>query len=111
MKNAGLTIRVDKQLKEDFSEFCDKSGISLSSAVTHLASVIIRDGKIPFVIKMVDYDNKIKGNKNDVRIMLRISDEVKANFSKICDTLGVSKSTVIKIFMMQCVDRGEFPFK
>lgn len=112
LKNTGLTIRIDSELKKDFTEFCENAGISVSAAVNLLASASIEHGKIPFEVKIVSYANKKKkGNDDIVRIMVRLEDSLKSKFSDICSGLGIPMSTVIKMFMLQCVEDGKFPFK
>lgn len=111
MKNTGLTIRVDKNLKNDFAEFCEKSGISVSAAINQLAVASINKGKIPFVISMVDYDRKNKSSKDITRVLVRIKDDLKSGFAKVCKDSGISMATVIKMFMLQCVGNGKFPFE
>lgn len=110
LKNTGLTIRIDSQLKKDFTTFCDNAGISVSVAVNLLALTSVKEQKIPFEIKMVNYDRKSKGNKETVRILIRIEDKVKDNFSKICNKLGIPMSMVIRMYMLQCVEEEKIPF-
>lgn len=110
LKNTGLTIRIDSQLKEDFAAFCDNAGISVSAAVNLLASTSVKEEKIPFEIKMVKYDRKSKGNKETVRILIRIEDNLKDSFSKICKKLGMPMSMVIRMYMLQCVEEEKILF-
>lgn len=111
MKVEGLSFRVNPHLKDDFAEFCEKAGISMSGAVNSLAATSIKMGKIPFVIRMVDYDMKKKEGKVSIRIFVRISDDVKNQFSQICRSAGLTMSSVVKMFMLQCVEGGRFPFE
>lgn len=110
LKNEGLTIRVDDQLKKDFTAFCDNAGISVAAAINLLASTSIKSQKIPFEIKMVSYDRKNKGSKDNVRILIRIEDKLKSGFAQICKELGIPMSTVIKMYMLQCIEQGKIPF-
>lgn len=107
-KNEYLSIRIEPQLKDDFYTFCKKSGISVSAAINQLAVKSVEKAAIPFVIKVVDYDIKREGNLK--RISIRMKLELRQGFSEVCSKNGIPMSTVIKMFMMQCVEKGMFPF-
>lgn len=106
--NEYLSVRVDSKLKNDFFGFCQNSGISVSAAVNMLARKCIDAGSLPFVVNVVDYDTKQSGES--VRISIRMKRERRDGFSGICDKIGVPMSTVVKMFMLQCVDKDRFPF-
>lgn len=50
---AGNTIpfRIDPELKAQFADFCDETGMSMSSALTVFIKKVVRDNKFPFAIK------------------------------------------------------------
>ena len=107
-KNEYLSVRIEPMLKNDFYEFCSKSGISVSAAVNQLALKSIEKGSIPFTVHVIDYDLKKSGETH--RISIRMKTELRNGFSDVCTRTGIPMSTVVKIFMLQCVDKGRFPF-
>lgn len=107
-KNEYLSVRIEPMLKKDFYEFCNKCGISASAAVNQLALKTIERGSIPFTIHVIDYD--IKKNGDTKRISIRMKTELRKGFSEVCTKIGIPMSTVVKIFMLQCIDEGKFPF-
>lgn len=108
-KNQYLSMRIKPVLKNDFYNFCSKSGISVSAAVNQLALKSIEKGSIPFTIHVINYDLKKSGET--CRISIRMKTELRQGFSEICAKTGISMSTVVKIFMLQCIDKGKFPFE
>lgn len=106
--NEYLSVRIDSKLKSDFYNFCQNSGISVSAAVNMLARKCIDIGSLPFIVNVVDYDTKQGGVS--LRISIRMKKEIRDGFSTICDRIGVPMSTVVKMFMLQCVDKDCFPF-
>lgn len=106
--NGQLSVRLQPQLKEDFREFCDKSGISVNAAVNQLALKSIEKGSIPFTVHVLDYD--LKKNSKTQRICIRMKPELRNGFSEVCSKTGISMGTVVKIFMLQCIDEKKFPF-
>lgn len=106
--NEYLSLKIEAQLKDDFYNFCKRSGISASAAVNQLAVKSFETDSIPFVIKALNYDLKRDGNSK--RISVRMKPELRQGFSEICTKKGIPMSTVIKIFMMQCIELGRFPF-
>lgn len=108
VENAYLSIRIDSELKEDFNVFCRKSGISVNAAVNQLAAKCIEKDSIPFSIKTVKYTPKRCGETS--RICIRMRKDLRQGFSKICSKMGIPMSMLAKIFMLQCIDIGRFPF-
>lgn len=49
---ANLTISVNDSDKKEFSNFCDKIGISSSSLLNMFIKTVIREQKIPFSISL-----------------------------------------------------------
>ena len=107
-KNEYISIRIEPQLKTDFYNFCRKSGISVSAAINQLAVKSLEKSSIPFVVKVVDYDLNRVGNFQ--RITVRMKLELRKGFSELCSKNGIPMSMVIKMFMMQCIEKGMFPF-
>lgn len=107
-RNEYLSVRIDPKLKADFYNFCEKSGISVSAAVNQLAVKSVEKGSIPFVVHVVDYDLKKNGETN--RTSIRMRAELRQGFAEVCNKTGIPMSTVVKMFMLQCIDKGRFPF-
>lgn len=74
-KNQYLSMRIKPVLKNDFYNFCSKSGISVSAAVNQLALKSIEKGSIPFTIHVINYDLKKSGET--CRISIPSSYELK----------------------------------
>lgn len=107
-KNEYLSVRIDPKLKSDFYKFCEKSGISVSAAVNQLAVKAVKEGNIPFEVHVVDYDTKKSGEAS--RTSIRMRADLRRGFADVCDKTGIPMSTVVKIFMLQCVSDKKFPF-
>jgi DNA-damage-inducible protein J len=50
MEQATISIRIDKQLKNDFDNICDNFGMNVSTAITIFAKKVVSERKIPFEI-------------------------------------------------------------
>jgi len=48
MAQVAFSIRMDEDLKRDFSEFCDDIGMSMSTAFVIFAKETLREQQIPF---------------------------------------------------------------
>lgn len=107
-KNDYLCIRIDRKLKDDFAEFCSKSGISMSAAVNQLVVASKKEGAIPFTVRVVEYETNMP--KELTRASIRVKPSLRQDFMGICDRIGIPMSTVVKMFMMQCLELGRFPF-
>lgn len=50
-----INIRVDAELKDEFSEILDNIGLSVSSALNVFIKAVVRERKIPFALKSDNY--------------------------------------------------------
>lgn len=51
MANVNLNIRLDENLKNDFSRICDSMGMSMSTAFNIFAKAVVNEEAIPFKVK------------------------------------------------------------
>ena len=51
MNQATFSVRMDSQLKKEFSLICEDFGMSVSTAFTLFAKAVVREHRIPFEIK------------------------------------------------------------
>lgn len=54
MTTTNLNIRIDNNVKNQFSDFCDNIGISMSAAFNLFVKATLNQRKIPFEIKEAD---------------------------------------------------------
>ncbi len=57
-----LSVRMDKQVKEEFSKWCKEVGMNASVAVNMFAKNVLRERKLPFDIS--DEKDPFYGEKN-----------------------------------------------
>lgn len=50
MREANISIRVDKRVKDNFCDLCAALGLSTTSAITLFMKSVIRERRIPFEI-------------------------------------------------------------
>lgn len=50
MKDLTLTIRLNKELKQQFEEFCNSIGLNITAAFTIFMKQSLREQRIPFEI-------------------------------------------------------------
>ena len=51
MNPSAFSVRMDTQIKNDFSLICEDFGMSVSTAFTLFAKAVVREHRIPFEIK------------------------------------------------------------
>ena len=61
MANVNLNIRLDEELKNEFSKVCESMGMSMSTAFNVFAKAVVNDNGIPFKVKgsnpVAEFDN------------------------------------------------------
>lgn len=71
-----MTIRVDEQLKKSFDILCDEFGISNSAALNMFMKTVVRERRIPFVIR-ADSEADIRRQGWDA--FMRMRDSIQAS--------------------------------
>lgn len=51
MAQSAFSVRMDSQLKDEFSSICDDFGIPVSTVIVLFAKAVVRERRIPFEIK------------------------------------------------------------
>ena len=104
-------VRVDRELKESFGVFCKKCGLTVSGAVNIMVKKAIDTKTIPFEVSVCEPIGAYQGGEvQDMRISVRIEEEYKEAFMAVCDTIGISMSRIIKMYMLRCLSNGKIPF-
>lgn len=49
--SSSITINIDPDVKQQFEDFCDNVGMSVSTAINLFMHRVIKDNKLPFEIK------------------------------------------------------------
>ena len=57
MAQATFSVRMEKGLKEKFSEICDSIGMNMSTAINIFANAVVDKRKIPFEVEAPSNDN------------------------------------------------------
>ena len=71
MEQAILHVRMDKNIKKELDEFCEKAGLNTSVAVNMFARAVLRERRIPFEI--TDETDPFYGESNMRRLDNSIS--------------------------------------
>ena len=54
----GVSFRINKELKEDFEDFCDSVGLSMSAAIILFIKAAVREQRNPFEVTALDQTHK-----------------------------------------------------
>ncbi len=95
MALSNLTVRLDENDKNKFSEICEKIGLSVSAAINVFVKKVVSEHKIPFELSDSFYSEE---NINALLAAKKRMDEGKYfsqtydEFKKMADTLEVADS-------------------
>ena len=56
--STNITIRMDRETKRDFENFCDNVGINLTTAFNMFVKATLRTRELPFVVTDIDTQKK-----------------------------------------------------
>lgn len=54
MEQATFSVRMDKELKQEFDSLCQDFGMNMSTAINVFARTVVRERRIPFEICATD---------------------------------------------------------
>lgn len=103
-----FTLRIEKSVKNEFTEFCQRRRLPISRAVTLFVQKVVKEGEIPFDLYGVERD---AAEKKDTVMGVYVDGAIRSQFADVCAGYGVSVGTVIRGFMMACVENNNFPYK
>ena len=58
MAQANVNIRMDAELKNNLDQLCNELGMTISTAVTIFAKAMVRNGGIPFDVRIATPDKE-----------------------------------------------------
>ena len=106
-----IGVRVERELKENFENFCEKCGLTASGAVNIMVKKAIETKSIPFEVSICEPIGVYQGGmEQDMRFSVRIEKEYREAFKAVCDAIGIPMSRIIKLYMLRCLSMGKIPF-
>lgn len=87
MSQTTISIRMDEGLKKSFASFCEKTGMTMSTAFTMFARDTVRNQAIPFTIttkKRETLDDPFWSTENQARLRESIK-EMETTGGKVRD--------------------------
>ena len=75
MVQVTFSVRMNEQLKNEFSNMCDKFGISMTTAINIFAKAVVREKRIPFEITAEPREDSLES-------FLKIRELMKSKFSE-----------------------------
>ena len=100
MKNDKLIqFRVEENIKIRFEEFCRNVGFTPSTAISLMIKKSIAEKVLPFSLTVKGIPLK---SDESVRMNVCVTQSDKEEFKKVCDSLGITMSMAIKLYMAQC---------
>lgn len=59
MNQTTISIRIDSNDKKSFENFCDKTGMNISTAINMFIKTVLREQRLPFEIKTSSFDEEV----------------------------------------------------
>ncbi|MCD7739969.1 MAG: type II toxin-antitoxin system RelB/DinJ family antitoxin [Candidatus Gastranaerophilales bacterium] len=60
MNQTNISIRIDKDLKQQFDKLCDELGFTMSTLLNVFIKKVVREQGIPFALSINDYNNEVR---------------------------------------------------
>lgn len=78
MEQTNLSIRVNKEDKKEFENFCNAVGMNVSVAVNMFIKAVLRENKIPFeIIKKSQFDEDLQEALQEAKEMRKHPEKYK----------------------------------
>ncbi len=92
MKQVTVSVKTDKQVKEDFNAFCEDIGLNMSSAINIFMRTVLREQKIPFEIGLNTPNSKTRQVLDDIETNKNLS----RTFSSVDELMEDLNANLIK---------------
>ncbi len=94
MAQTNINIKMDKDLKEQFEEFCSNMGMTMTTAFCAFAKAVVRERRIPFMIEADLPEEEIDPNDpfyspENMEILRKAIAELKAGKGKVHELIEV----------------------
>lgn len=100
-----IAIRIDKELRRDFNNYCDSIGESMSDVIKKFVMEFIDDTLPPIEIEDFFYGNKKKKSGGaGGRLNVRVDKEIKDKFFFKCERLGIPSSFILRNYVTKCAN-------
>ncbi len=60
MNQTNISIRIDKDLKQQFDKLCDELGFTMSTLLNVFIKKVVREQGIPFALSINDYNREVR---------------------------------------------------
>ena len=94
MKQSIIRIRVDKEDKKGFENFCNQIGMNVSTVINLFIKNVLREQKLPFEIKTMSYEDYVYEKLKEVEDHMERGEE---KFYTIEEVFEELKYQLIKI--------------
>lgn len=107
-----ISVRIDKNLKENFKGFCDGVGLTPNGAVTLFMRQTVKAGQVPFEITPFGMVKGVYagGEPQMLKTSYRVDKQLKNDYTAICTEMGINRSMLLKMFMKHCIENSKLPF-
>ena len=109
-----IVIRMSEKLMTHFEGFCVSKGMTVSEAVSLLISETIKYKGVPFEIAPMygkKYeDTSVSADAQQNRVSVRVDPEARKEFADVCKSIGIPQGRIVKMFMLNCLNKGKLPF-
>jgi len=92
MAQATFSVRMDKALKDNFSDICNSIGMNMSTAINIFANAVVDSKKIPFEVKAPSsYTQKFKNTITSMRETAKKNNLDKLTLDDINDIINKTR--------------------
>ena len=75
MEQSIISVRVDKEDKKGFENFCNKTGMNVSTAINLFIKNVLKEQKLPFEIKAQSYEDYVYEKLKEVEDRMERGEE------------------------------------
>ena len=75
MEQSIISVRVDKEDKKGFENFCNKTGMNVSTAINLFIKNVLKEQKLPFEIKTQSYEDYVYEKLKEVEDRMERGEE------------------------------------
>ena len=109
-KQAHIAVRVNPNLKRRCEEVFYRLGMNTNAGIKLFLSQMTLYQCLPFELTLDEHNQDMFSDEKTVSLVFNVDADIKRKCSELAAAAGLNLSLMIKLYMVQVVDKNGIPF-
>ena len=109
-KQVHVSVRIHPALKKRCDDVFKRLGMNTNAGIKLFLSQMMLYQRLPFELTLDDHNSEVLSKEKTVSFVFNVDEEIKKKCSELAIHAGMNLSMMIKLDMVQVVDKNVIPF-